>query len=208
VTPWTRLHEQERHFLKFPSESVVRFLSGKPAGALLDLGCGAGRHSRLALEFGHQVTACDVALPALRRTQSVCGNYGFLQTAQCSMTSLPFPDASYDYVLSIHVAYYGDEAETEQALEECRRVLKPGGQALISLRTDADWRASLPGEPVGFTARRFTSDSGSEKGMTVTFLSNGHLRLLLRPWGHVQIGREDTFNGERRESFWSVIGTK
>lgn len=46
-----------------PSPWVVRFAGLVPAGgAVLDLACGAGRHSRFFLGRGHQVTAVDIDL--------------------------------------------------------------------------------------------------------------------------------------------------
>ncbi len=49
-----------------PSAWVRRFASLVPAeGPVLDLACGAGRHSRLFLEAGHPVTAVDIAVTGL-----------------------------------------------------------------------------------------------------------------------------------------------
>ena len=43
-----------------PSPWVERFAASLPeGGAVLDLACGSGRHSRLLLERGHPVTALD-----------------------------------------------------------------------------------------------------------------------------------------------------
>lgn len=43
-----------------PSPWVVRFVEGvTPGGRVLDLACGTGRHTRLALETGLRVTAVD-----------------------------------------------------------------------------------------------------------------------------------------------------
>ena len=52
VTPHARLET--------PSDWVVRFASAVPVGgAVLDLACGTGRHSRFFLERGHPVTGVD-----------------------------------------------------------------------------------------------------------------------------------------------------
>ena len=49
-----------------PSSWVVRFAPLVPPGApVLDLACGAGRHTRLLAEAGHRVTAVDRDLSGL-----------------------------------------------------------------------------------------------------------------------------------------------
>ncbi len=49
-----------------PSDWVVRFADAVPAGgAVLDLACGGGRHTRLFLERGHTVVAVDRDLAGL-----------------------------------------------------------------------------------------------------------------------------------------------
>lgn len=50
-----------------PSAWVLRFADRLPAGPVLDLAAGKGRHSRLFLERGHAVTAVDREAEALRR---------------------------------------------------------------------------------------------------------------------------------------------
>ena len=45
---------------QMPSDWVARFASAVPAGgAVLDLACGTGRHSRFFIERGHHVTGID-----------------------------------------------------------------------------------------------------------------------------------------------------
>lgn len=49
-----------------PSTWIARFAALVPAGgAILDLACGGGRHTRLFLERGHPVTAVDIDLSAI-----------------------------------------------------------------------------------------------------------------------------------------------
>jgi len=58
-----------------PSDWVKRFISLIPQtddGFVLDLACGSGRHSKLALEQGYQVLAVDVNTnPILELKQSL-----------------------------------------------------------------------------------------------------------------------------------------
>ncbi len=58
--------EAARHGSLNPSAWVARFAPLVPeGGAVLDLACGGGRHSRLFLDGGHPVTALDRDLSAL-----------------------------------------------------------------------------------------------------------------------------------------------
>jgi SAM-dependent methyltransferase len=53
-----------------PSPWVVRFASLIPqSGKILDLACGGGRHSRLALDLGCRVVAADKNIPGLEDLQ-------------------------------------------------------------------------------------------------------------------------------------------
>ena len=57
---------EELHHSLTPSSWVKRFASKiSPTGSVLDVACGAGRHTRLFLEKGHSVTAVDRDLSAL-----------------------------------------------------------------------------------------------------------------------------------------------
>lgn len=52
-----------------PSVWVSRFAVLVPAGLVLDLACGGGRHARLFASLGHQVLAVDRSASALEQTQ-------------------------------------------------------------------------------------------------------------------------------------------
>lgn len=54
------------HFLQDqPSDWVKRFASLVPAGLVLDLACGGGRHARLFASLGHPVLAVDRDITAI-----------------------------------------------------------------------------------------------------------------------------------------------
>lgn len=57
-----------------PSPWIERFAGIVPAGPVLDLACGAGRHARLFLERGHAVTALDIDLSGV---SDLIGRPGF-----------------------------------------------------------------------------------------------------------------------------------
>ena len=97
---------------------------------LLDLCCGTGDIGFLAQELGSRVTGLDFTLPMLavaRRRKRSSGNR--VRFAQGDALSLPFPEALFD---AITVGYgLRNIADPEKALGEMRRVLAPGGRAVV-----------------------------------------------------------------------------
>jgi ubiquinone/menaquinone biosynthesis C-methylase UbiE len=90
---------------------------------LLDGGCGNGGVARLLRDRVREVIAVDVEpSPAWRDEAGLS-----FQTADAEQ--LPFPDASFDLVHSKDSLHHMEAPE--RAIAEYRRVLKPGGTALI-----------------------------------------------------------------------------
>ena len=108
--------------------------------AVLDLGCGFGRHAYESLRRGATVTACDMALPEL---QEVRATYAAMIQANeipssatafaCAgdATQLPFNDCSFDKIIASEVLEHIHD--DDEALRELFRVLKPGGTIAITV---------------------------------------------------------------------------
>lgn len=90
---------------------------------VLDAGAGHGALSRRLHEAGFHVSACDFA-PELFR-------YSEVEFRRANLTEkLPYGDAEFDFVLAVEVMEH--IADHEQFFREARRVLKPGGQLIVS----------------------------------------------------------------------------
>lgn len=90
--------------------------------ALLDLGCGAGMLALLKRK-GVALTGVDLSeecVAAARRN-------GYDETIQCALDTLPFADASFDYVVSLDVLGHIAAEEKDAVLAEIKRVLRPDG---------------------------------------------------------------------------------
>jgi demethylmenaquinone methyltransferase/2-methoxy-6-polyprenyl-1,4-benzoquinol methylase len=105
----------------------------RPGMRVLDLAGGTGD---LALQFARRVgTTGEVVLTDINGTMLAAGrdrlvNEGLiLPVVQCDAESLPFPDAHFDCV-SIGFGLR-NVTRKERALEEMRRVLRPGGVAAV-----------------------------------------------------------------------------
>ncbi len=102
---------------------MVRLLGPGP-GSCLDLGCGTGRAIPLLAAAGWRVTGVDVSQDQLRIAERQAGDDAE-RLVHADAHELPFPDESFDAVVSILT--HTDFDDPVAALTEARRVLRPGG---------------------------------------------------------------------------------
>ena len=109
---------------------VERHLGGPRPGAVLDLACGAGRHTAALRQRGYRTLGLDLSLTLLARMLA----RGLPRVAG-DMRRLPFTDCSFDWVLNFFTSfgYFASERENFRVLEEIVRILTPGGRFLIDL---------------------------------------------------------------------------
>lgn len=143
----------------------IRFLGNDKA--CIDLGCGNGLYMIPLLKHGINVTGIDFTNSMLTSIQNHCDTPTTLVNG--NIQNMPFPDKSFDMAYSIATLYY--VSDTEKAINEIYRILKPGGVAYlefgnqnslnhfeakrvstgaISVHVNIDWLYSYL-EKVGFT---------------------------------------------------------
>ncbi|MEX1140401.1 MAG: class I SAM-dependent methyltransferase [Bacteroidota bacterium] len=72
-------------------------------GSVLDVGCGAGGLAIRLSQAGHRVTGMDVSEEALRLAADAGGKAGVTVEWRIGFAEkLPFPDQSFDYLVSTH----------------------------------------------------------------------------------------------------------
>lgn len=110
------------------ADFVQRRLGDLQPRAVLDLACGAGRHTDVLRHRGYRVLGIDLSLVLLTRRPD-------LPRVAGDMQDLPFGEASFDWVLNFFTSfgYFETERENFRVLEEVIRVLAPGGRFLIDL---------------------------------------------------------------------------
>ena len=96
--------------------------------------------------------AVDISSSAVKWTREKLSSAGFNGTViQSKASELPFKSDFFDGVFAYETLYYAFKAEIKKEISELHRVLKPGGRAMICLRTtrivDSDreenWRKIL-----------------------------------------------------------------
>ena len=104
-----------------------------PGGTLLDLACGRGAYGLLAAkQAGTRLIGVDFSEQALieAREQAVRMGVDNVSFVTGELTATGLPDASVDAVLCTDAIQFPDEPAV--AYTEIRRVLKPGGRAVLT----------------------------------------------------------------------------
>lgn len=103
-------------------------LAPGPGQRVLDVGCGRGEVLLACAEAGAEVAGIDYAEAAVRISRDTVPA---AEIVQGDVTALPWPDASFDAVLSGDVIEHLVPADADGMLREIHRVLRPGGRLVI-----------------------------------------------------------------------------
>jgi len=141
-------------------EKVLGLARLQPGEAVLDVGCGTGT---LAIAAKRQVGptgtvyGIDASPEMLARAQKKARKAGVDVVLKNALAqALPFPNATFDAVLTTVMLHHLPRKARQQCAAEMRRVLKPGGRVLAV--------------EFGLAARE-------QKGLLAHFHRHGHVKL-------------------------------
>jgi len=145
MAEWNVLFKKKKYRWKKPSRFVidlVPLLKKRKFKRVLDLGCGAGRHTVYLTKIGFFVVGSDISTTGLNLSEKWLGkerikNYCLVEH---DMTELPFPDGHFDAVISVNVIHHNPLNKIERTVSEVRRVLKKGGLFLSTTSSTNDYK--------------------------------------------------------------------
>ena len=123
---------EERHWWYAARRAMVRReLRGLEPGRALDVGCGMGGNTAVLRDLGWSAVGLDYS-PASVEAARARG----LTLVRGDARRLPFPDATFDLVLSTDAWEHVDDHEAVAA--EAHRVLSPGGTLFVAVPAGMD----------------------------------------------------------------------
>ena len=120
----------DQHHDLLPKERLA-FAAIPPHASILDVGCGTGRTTACLRRQGHQVIGVDISYAMIQSAHQACGDTAVLVNDACYLSFKPH---EFDVVVFSFngMDYIYPYADRLQALQEIKRVLKPGGLFIFS----------------------------------------------------------------------------
>lgn len=204
----------------WPSETLTRLLRGSyipgqqrdhKGRSVIDIGFGDGNNLLLCGSLGMELHGTEVdaeICDLVRKRMDGLGHKADLRVG--TNTEIPFEDTSFDYLVSWNVIHYEDtEEKMIQAIEEYRRVLKPGGRLFLSTAGPDDY-IHRDAERLGKHRHRVGNEEDFRHGQVLFFFDAPEdiEHYFSRSFDSVQVGRSrhDLFTAV--QDYWIVTATK
>ena len=181
--PWELAWREQRWAETSPPLPVVvdfaNDLKREGAKRVLDLGCGAGRHSLLLGKDGFQVVALDISETALKTLEDrlKTASIDSVTLVKHEMWDLPFVDDYFDGVICTNVLHHGKLIQIRRATKEVHRVMKKGASAFVIALSTADFRR---GNGRKLEPNTYVFTKGEERGIIHHFFPRKELQSCFR----------------------------
>jgi SAM-dependent methyltransferase len=174
---------------------------------ILELGCGTGHDAARLADAGYSVTAIDLSGEAVERARARYGSMARFAVADMTQR-LPFPDDSFDAVMSNVAVHMFPDGVTRAVFAEVGRLVCPAGLFVFHVNALED----RPLRARNLPARELEPDYVvEESGQAMHFFSEPYLRELLGEWRElrldpVQVPHRET--GEPYKHVWRGIARR
>ena len=121
-----------RHWTIFRKE-LEELAKAWGEGKLLNLGCGHGADF-LPFTKTFELYGIDFSDEMIRLARKYAAKFDFsVNLAVADICSLPYNNEAFDYIIAVATYHHLKREQQLTALEELKRVLKPGGSAFITV---------------------------------------------------------------------------
>ena len=181
---WNRIYQNPEEYTYYdlgtPHEDLSYIASSfneRGVSTILDLGCGSGRNLFFLHEKAFFLSGIDIAPEGIRtirkRIPDADVRVGDIYEP------LPYPDASFDAILSIQVLQHATEDKIVCAINEMERILRPGGFIFVTVcgrYANGKERYCLVRTARKVASHTYVPTIGEEKGLTHFIYTKRKLR--------------------------------
>lgn len=114
---------------------VLKYIKAK--SRILILGCGPCFEGKIFKNAGHYVVCADINQKFISQAKKICDEAYFCNV----MENFPFKDNSFDVIVAFELIEH--LAFVDSFLKECYRVLRKGGNIILSTPSLSYWRNRL-----------------------------------------------------------------
>jgi len=179
---------------------TIKVLAVAPGDNILEIGMGNGFFVKEILDIHPSVTYVGCDYSELMVEQSIKLNHEFVREGRAKFltataNALPFKNETFNKIFTVNTLYFWDDYDA--VLTEIKRILKPGGELIISIRPKSLMQY-YPFVQYGFTM--FSADEAKD-----LLLKNGFVlsRIIERD------EPEQTINGEKvKVATLIIVGKK
>jgi len=176
--------------------------------SLVDAGCGEGGIAHFLAGKGARVVGLDVkraALDAARAAPPVNGE----SFVEAPAEAMPIPDGSQDVVLFNNSLHHVAPGSMERALDEARRVLRPGGVLIVAEPRAAGSRYEVTRAIDDEAGVRATAWDAVEKTAAKGYTPERELEFIHeRPFASFEAMRAQLCRNERRRANFAAHETE
>ena len=206
---WNEILKKEEYTPEEPDKTVIQLtelLKNKHTKRVLDLGCGAGRHTVYLAKQGFETHGIDISETGLRKAKNRLEKEKLdAALIKCDMKTLPYVAHCFDTVVSLFTIYHNTKKGVKETVAEIHRILRKRGTTLLNFQSK---RSHKHGKGTKIEENTFIQEDEPEKGIIHHFVDEDEIHELLKGFKISKIQLEEHEYKGYLQSRWIVLATK
>ncbi|MBU7026647.1 MAG: class I SAM-dependent methyltransferase [Theionarchaea archaeon] len=166
-TRWDDIYKSDRLMVEIDENmpKITELFKTHEVTKILDLGCGAGRHTIYLADHGFDVYGIDISTEGIKKAAQQLHDLNLRATLTTGSIyhTLPYDSNFFDSVISIRVLHHGRIEAIGRAIKEIERVVKPNGFIFVTVRKRTPKKFRFPFKEIA--PRTYVPLEGLEKGV-------------------------------------------
>lgn len=192
MATWNELFLNKKYIAAIPQPEVYKFVKvledvfpDRPL-SIWDFCCGAGRHTVLISQMGHDTYGSDISENGINHTQKWLKKNGVMATLEVAdMTESIFKGKNFHGAISWDALHHNTISNIYRAVDNVYESLCEGGMFMVSLLSTKSDKADFRGKKI--EKNTFVREDGSEAGVPHHYFDEQEIRDLFKKWELVSL---------------------